>query len=177
MAKSGRKRAKAEKAKTHLRTSLKAAKKPKKKKDGIRLAKGLNETKVDVASLVRTVAVRGQDLGEDKSVYVEHGEQRKRLRDVAELTAKLGHHAHSQRVDGLTGLQDWVRFGGGVPPSLLGGVAAKSLALISDPDAAVRRECARFLGMLLQNTPQAQTSPYPRIFLSTPVYFLSMALD
>ena len=33
---------------------------PKKKKDGIRLAKGLNETKVDVASLVRTVAVRGQ---------------------------------------------------------------------------------------------------------------------
>ena len=36
MAKSGKKRAKAEKAKTHLKTSLKAAKKPKKKKDGIR---------------------------------------------------------------------------------------------------------------------------------------------
>ena len=31
-----------------------------------RLAKGLNETKVDVAGLIRTIAVRGQDVGEDK---------------------------------------------------------------------------------------------------------------
>ena len=36
MAKSGKKRAKAEKAKTQLKTSMKQAKKPKKKKDGIR---------------------------------------------------------------------------------------------------------------------------------------------
>ena len=56
---------------------------------------------------------------------------------------------YSQRVDGLTGLQDWVRFGGGLAPSLLGGMAAKSLVLICDPDAAVRRECAKFPGVLL----------------------------
>ena len=30
------------------------------------MAKGLNETKVDVAGLIRTIAVRGQDVGEDK---------------------------------------------------------------------------------------------------------------
>ena len=36
MAKSGKKRAKAEKAKTQLKTSMKQAKKPKKRKDGIR---------------------------------------------------------------------------------------------------------------------------------------------
>ena len=71
------------------------------------MAKGLNETKVDVAGLIRTIAVRGQDVGEDKSVYVDvaGGDHKKRLRDVGELVAKLGHHAYSQRVEGLTGLQ------------------------------------------------------------------------
>ena len=33
------------------------------------------------------------------------GDHKKRLRDVGELVAKLGHHAYSQRVEGLTGLQ------------------------------------------------------------------------
>ena len=35
------------------------------------MAKGLNETKVDVASLIRTIAVRGQDVGEDKGGYID----------------------------------------------------------------------------------------------------------
>ena len=34
------------------------------------MAKGLNETKVDVAGLIRTIAVRGQDVGEDKGGYI-----------------------------------------------------------------------------------------------------------
>ena len=38
-------------------------------------------------------------------VDVAGGDHKKRLRDVGELVAKLGHHAYSQRVEGLTGLQ------------------------------------------------------------------------
>ena len=39
-------------------------------------------------------------------MYVDvGGDHKKRLRDVGELVAKLGHHAYSQRVEGLTGLQ------------------------------------------------------------------------
>ena len=38
-------------------------------------------------------------------MYVDVGEHKKRLRDVGELVGKLGHHAYSQRVEGLAGLQ------------------------------------------------------------------------
>jgi len=53
MAKSGQKRKKAEKAKTQLKSSMKAAGKVDRKKkvkgqSGIRLPKGINETKVEV---------------------------------------------------------------------------------------------------------------------------------
>ena len=162
MAKAGQKRKRAEKAKTGLKTSLKATKKPKKKKDGIRVAKGLNETKVDVSGLIRTLAVRGQDQAEDKSVYVDvaggGGDHKKRLRDVGELVIKLGHHAYSQRVEGLTGLQDWMKYGGGIS-DLLSKVVVKSLSLIVDVDSSVRRECAKFLGLLLQYTPPVRMEP------------------
>ena len=47
-----------------------------------------------------------------QSVYVDvGGDHKKRLRDVGELVAKLGHHAYSQRVEGLTGLQvGWANY-------------------------------------------------------------------
>ena len=51
--------------------------------------------------------------------------------------AKLGHHAYSQRVEGLTGLQDWMKYGGGID-DLLSKVVVKSLSLIADADSAVR---------------------------------------
>ncbi len=154
MAKSGRKRKRAEKAKTQLKTSLKAEKKAKKKKDGIRLAKGLNETKVDVTTLVKSVAVRGQDH-DDRSVFVEKADgsgQLKRLKDVArDLLPKLSHHAASQRVDALVGLQDWMTHGeAGVGGAIIGQTVLKSLVLVTDPESSVRKECQKFLRLLLE---------------------------
>ena len=49
-------------------------------------------------------------------------------------------------------MQDWMKYGGGID-DLLGKVVVKSLSLVADADASVRRECAKFIGLLLQNTP------------------------
>ena len=48
--------------------------------------------------------------------------------------------------------QDWMKYGGGID-DLLSKVVIKSLSLIADADSSVRRECAKFIGLLLQNTP------------------------
>ena len=45
-----------------------------------------------------------------------------------------------------------MKYGGGIG-DLLSKVTVKSLSLIADADSSVRRECAKFLGLLLQNTP------------------------
>ena len=45
-----------------------------------------------------------------------------------------------------------MKYGGGID-DLLGKVVVKSLSLVADADASVRRECAKFIGLLLQNTP------------------------
>lgn len=72
----------------------------------LRLAKGLNETKVDVSGLVRNIKVSGQDKEENNTyVQTEGQDGLKRLRDIRDLLPKLGHHATSQRVEGLQGLQ------------------------------------------------------------------------
>ena len=50
-----------------------------------------------------------------------------------------------------------MKYGGGIG-DLLSKVTVKSLSLIADADSSVRRECAKFLGLLLQNTPPVSQS-------------------
>ena len=85
MAKGYQGRKKAEKAKTQLKSSMKAAGQADKKKkvkgqSGIRLPKGRNETKVDVK--VKKVEVKGQEwmLEEEQEEIVDLGG--KKLRHV-----------------------------------------------------------------------------------------------
>ena len=79
MAKTGQKRKRAEKAKTQLKTSMKNAGRADKKKkvrgaSGIRLPKGLNETRPDVR--VKTINVAGtKDVGEVKAKEAAAGER------------------------------------------------------------------------------------------------------
>lgn len=93
MAKGYQGRKKAEKAKTQLKSSMKAAGKADKKKkvkgqSGIRLPKGRNETKVDVK--VKKVEVKGQDwLLEEQEEIVDLGGKKLRPVKVIEILHEI----------------------------------------------------------------------------------------
>ena len=97
--KAGQRRKKAEKAKTQLKTSMKAAGKADKKKkvkteSGIRLPKGLNETKVDDLRL-KSVAVKGQEWmlqDNDEDEVATIGTVMK-FRPLKDILAKIRHHS------------------------------------------------------------------------------------
>lgn len=90
MAKSGRKRKKAEKSKTKLRQSIK-------------LPKGLNETKATVKSKAITVLnqLRSQDTEEDKKTKKKIG--------IRDLMSKLNNNGMSTKLEGLEGLQELLK--------------------------------------------------------------------
>lgn len=106
MAKTGQKRKRAEKAKTKLKTSMKGQKK------AVRLSKGHNEVKFDLA--VKTLHVKGWKefsegaTAEERKRQMEEGERR--LRPVKDLLTRVASHAVAGRQEGLRGLKDWVRF-------------------------------------------------------------------
>lgn len=83
MAKSGLKRKKAEKAKTQLRTSMKAAgkadgKKKVKSQSGIRLPKGLNEVKPEVKA--KTLSMPGRVAPLERQAFEEAVEEGKSVK-------------------------------------------------------------------------------------------------
>ncbi len=85
MAKSGRKRKKAEKSKTQLKTSMKSAgradrKKKTKTASGIKLPKGLNETKIDLRTKELFVGGLTKLTNDVDQTHLQ--ENKKRLRPI-----------------------------------------------------------------------------------------------
>ncbi len=107
MAKSGQKRKKAEKSKTQLKTSMKAAGKADKKKkvkgaSGIKLPKGLNEVKPEVKTKVLTLTERA--VPREKVELDKPGG--KKYRPIQDVLSKLRHHSHFSRSDALKALKE-----------------------------------------------------------------------
>ena len=159
MPKTGRKRKKAEKAKTGLKTSLKGQKtKP------VKLGKGHNEVKLDTK--IKTLILPGSKLTEaEKAKEIQELKQAKeegakRLKPIKDLLAKLSHHANAYRQDGVKGLKDWVKFRPRELETQLAVVLQRSMVLLCDQEKTVRKDFCDFFGLLLETMPANATEAF-----------------
>jgi len=147
MPKAGQKRKKADKAKTQLKSSMKAAGKADRKKkvkgqSGIRLPKGLNETKVEVQT--KSIAPLGKSAPLQRTsaasidVKVDSGKQKK-YRPIQDVLKKMGHTNHFNRLEAVKAMRDILRERPEAAEGLRADVLRRLLSLAIDSDGDVRR--------------------------------------
>ena len=142
MAKSGRKRKKAEKSKTKLRQSIK-------------LPKGLNETKGDIST--KKITVLNQLKNRDE--LDEVAKLTKRKIGIKDLLHKVGSNGISIKIEGIEGISELVKIYPEICQENLSQLVNTLFPLVSFIEPKVRNASRALIQLILNKVPSNQMSP------------------
>ena len=142
MAKSGRKRKKAEKSKTKLRQSIK-------------LPKGLNETKGDIST--KKITVLNQLKNRDE--LDEVAKLTKRKIGIKDLLHKVGSNGISIKIEGIEGITELVKIYPEICQENLSQLVNTLFPLVSFIEPKVRNASRALIQLILNTVPSNQMSP------------------
>ncbi len=144
MAKSGRKRKRAEKSKTQLKKSIK-------------LPKGTNVTKAEV--FTKTIKVIDQLRTNDDAATLESGKITRKKLGIKDLMSKLANSGTSTRCEGLEGLNELVKAHPDLSSEYLSKLLPALISLTTDRESKIRTLSRPLVSLILKQVKPDQVEP------------------